>query len=144
MPVPPAPLIEAIATVALQQAGIHGQDAPGLARAMGQFIEQGLSLFLSAAMVLPGIVAAAPPPAGSGSTIAPGMLAPSTISAPQLEPLATNALMQQGIRGKNADDLAKVLAASLAQALTLFASMVQVAPGITISGFTTTAPGMLI
>jgi hypothetical protein len=61
-----------------------------------------------------------------------------------LEGLATAALNANGIRGENAGDLAKVIAASLAQAIMLFTTQVKVAPGIAIAGLVTTSPGMLM
>ncbi|MCG8422775.1 MAG: hypothetical protein MJE77_33080 [Proteobacteria bacterium] len=147
MPAPTASQIESIATGALQAAGIQGEDAPGLAKALAQVTAQALTLFLGQAQILPGIPAAAPPPPGSGSTVGPGMLLPPPAGGPgasQLEGPAQSALKAEGIQGENAGDLAKVIAASLAQAITLFAAQVKVAPGIAIAGFTTTSPGTLV
>jgi hypothetical protein len=147
MPAPTAQQLEGIATGALQSAGIRGQDAQGLAKALAQSTAQALTLFLSQAQVLPGIPAAAPPPPGSGSTAGPGILIPPPAGGPvaaQLEGLTLAALNGQGISGKNAGDLAKVIAASLAQAIMLFTAQVQVAPGIAIGGFVTTSPGSLL
>jgi hypothetical protein len=140
-------MLEGIAMGALQSAGIRGQDADGLAKAIAQSTAQALSLFVSQAMVMPGIPAVAPPPALSGSTVGPGMLMPPPAGGPiasQLEGLANAALMANGIRGENAGDLAKVLAASLAQAIQLFTAQVQVAPGIAIAGLVTTSTGILM
>jgi hypothetical protein len=147
MPAPTAQLLEGIATAALQSAGIRGQDASGLAKALAESTAQALTLFVSQAMVMPGIPASAPPPALSGSTAGPGMLMPPPAGGPiasQLEGLATAALNANGIRGENAGDLAKVIAASLAQAIMLFTTQVKVAPGIAIAGLVTTSPGMLM
>lgn len=147
MPAPTAQQLEGIAAAALQSAGLKGRDAPGLAKALAQATAQALSLFLSQAKVLPGIPAAAPPPPGSGGTIGPGLLMPPPAGGPvaaQLEGLALAALSGEGLRGQNAADLAKVIAASLAQAIQLFTAQVQVAPGIAIGGFATTSPGVLI
>lgn len=147
MPAPTAQVLEGIATAALQSAGIRGQDTSGLAKALAESTAQALTLFVSQAMVMPGIPAAAPPLAFSGSTVGPGMLMPPPAGGPiasQLEGLATAALNAQGIRGKNANDLAKVIAASLAQAIMLFTIQVKVAPGIAIAGLVTTSPGVLM
>lgn len=147
MPAPTAQQIEGIATGALQSAGIRGEDAPGLAKALAQTTAQALTLFLNQAMVMPGIPAVAPPPPGSGGTVGPGMLMPPPVGGPvaaQLEGLALTDLNGQGIRGENADDLAKVIAASLAQAILMFTAQVQIAPGISIAGFSTTSPGNLL
>lgn len=147
MPAPSAQILESIAINALQNAGIRGKDSSGLARALAQSTAQALSLFLAQAMVSPGIPGAAPPPSGSGSTADPGVLLPPPAGGPvaaQLESLALAALNGQGIRGKNAGDLAKVIAASLAQAIMLFTAQVQIAPGIAIAGFVTTSPGSLL
>jgi hypothetical protein len=147
MPSPTAQQLEGIATGALQSAGIRGQDAPGLAKALAQSTAQALNLFLSQAQVFPGIPAAAPPPPGSGSTVGPGILMPPPAGGPvaaQLEGLTLAALNGQGIRGENADNLARVISASLAQAIMMFSAQVQVAPGIAISGLVTTSPGSLL
>jgi hypothetical protein len=147
MPAPTAAQIEALALNALQSAGIRGQDAPGLAKALAQTTAQALSLFLAQALVLPGIPAAAPPPAGSGATVGPGLLAPPPVGGPvagQLLGLAQAALSQEDICGQNAPDLAQVIAASLAQAILMFTAQVQIAPGIAIAGFVTTSPGTLL
>ena len=147
MPAPTAQQLEGIASGALQSAGIRGQDAPGLAKALAQSTAQALSLFLSQAQVLPGIPAAAPPPPGSGSTAGPGLLLPPPAGGPgatQLESPALAALNGQALRGKNAGDLAKVVSASLAQAIMLFTAQVQIAPGIAIAGLATTSPGSFL
>lgn len=147
MPAPTAQILEGIANGALQSAGIRGQDAPGLAKALAESTAQALTLFLNQALVLPGIPASAPPPALSGSTTGPGKLLPPPAGGPvagQLEGLVTGALNANGIRGENADDLAKVIAASLAQAIQLFTAQVQIAPGIAIAGLVTTSPGILV
>ncbi len=147
MPAPTAQVLEGIANAALQSAGIRGQDASGLAKALADGTAQALTLFVNQAMVMPGIPASAPPPALSGSTVGVGMLMPPPAGGPiasQLEGIVTASLNANGIRGENAGDLAKVIAASLAQAIQLFTAQVQVAPGIAIAGLVTTSPGMLI
>jgi hypothetical protein len=147
MPAPTAQQIEGIAFAALQGAGLRGEHAADLARALAQAASQALTLFLNQAMVLPGIPAAVDPVSGSGSTAGPGLLAPPPVGgpiAPRLEGLALAALSGQGLRGHNVPDLAKAIAASLAQAIQLFTAQVQVAPGIAVAGFVTTAPGSLI
>ncbi|RKH68275.1 hypothetical protein [Corallococcus llansteffanensis] len=147
MPAPSSSEIENKANSALDAAGIRGANAPDLAGALGQLLGQSLTLFVSMAMVLPGIPAAAPPPAGSGSTTGPGMLLPPPAGGPgpaQLEPLALGALSSKRLNGKGKAALAKVLAQSIGQALLLFTAQVKVAPGLAIAGFATAAPGMLM
>ena len=46
--------------------------------------------------------------------------------------------------GEGSADLAKAVAGTIAQGIALFAAQVQVAPGIPIAGFVTSAPGSLI
>ncbi|MEF8704670.1 MAG: hypothetical protein V5B32_15795 [Candidatus Accumulibacter sp. UW26] len=147
MPSPTADQLAGLVRSTLDSAGIHGRDAPGLARALAKTTAQALAMFLTQAEVLPGIPASAPPPANSGSTVGPGSLLPPPAGGPtaaQLENLALADLKGEGIAGANAPDLAKVIAGSLAQAIELFTAQVQVAPGIAISGLVTTAPGSLI
>jgi hypothetical protein len=147
MPAPAAAQLESIAKGALTSAGIKGENAGDLAKALADVTAQALSMFLSQAMVMPGIPASAPPPALSGSTVGPGTLAPPPAGGPvaaQLEPLAQAALTSAGIKGENAPDLAKVIGGALAQGIQLFTSQVMVAPGIAIAGLTTTAPGRLM
>ncbi len=147
MPAPTASQLEGVASGAMQAAGLKGENAPGIAKALAKTCGEAFSMFMSQAQVLPGIPAAAPPPAGSGSTVGPGMLLPIPAGGPsasQLEGIALSALNDEGIEGENAADLAKVMAASLEQGLTLFTAQVMVAPGIAIAGFTTTSPGSLM
>ena len=147
MPSPTAEQLAGFAQSTLDSAGIRGQDAPGLARALANTTAQALTMFLNLAQVLPGIPASAPPPANSGSTVGPGSLLPPPAGGPtaaQLEGLALDDLKGEGVAGDNAPVLAKVIAGSLAQAIDLFTAQVQVAPGIAISGLVTTAPGSLI
>lgn len=147
MPAPQASQLEPIAKAALTSAGIRGENAGDLAKALADVTAQALAMFLGMAMVMPGIPAAAPPPPGSGSTVGPGMLAPPPAGGPmaaQLAPMAQGALASAGIRGENAGDLAQVIAGALAQGIQMFTAQVMVAPGIAISGLTTTAPGRLM
>ena len=147
MPTPQAAQLEPIATAALQSAGIRGRNAGHLAKALSQVTADALSMFLAQAMVMPGIPATVDPVSGSGSTAGPGMLMPPPAGgpiAPQLEGLAQAALMANGIRGRDAPGLAKVIAGALAQAILLFTAQVQVAAGITVAGFVTTSPGTLL
>jgi hypothetical protein len=147
MPAPQAAQLESIAKGALTSAGIKGENAGDLAKALADVTAQALSMFLAQAMVMPGIPASAPPPALSGSTVGPGSLMPPPAGGPaaaQLEPLALAALMSNKIKGENAPDLAKVIAGALAQGIQLFTTQVKVAPGIAIAGLTTTAPGRLM
>ena len=147
MPAPTSSQLEPLANAALMSAGIRGERAGDLAKALAQATANALSMFLSQAMVMPGIPAAAPPPAGSGSTAGPGMLAPPPAGGPvaaQLQPLAQGALASAGLQGENIGDLAQVIAEALAQGIQLFTAQVMVAPGIAIAGFVTTAPGRLM
>jgi len=147
VPSPSASQLEGIASGALQAAGIQGEAAPALAKALAQACADAFSVFLSSAQVLPGIPAAAPPPALSGSTVGPGLLMPPPVGGPtalQLEGMVIAALNGEGIEGENAGDLAKVIASSLEMAITLFTSQVMVAPGIAIAGGVTTTPGLLV
>jgi hypothetical protein len=147
MPAPQASQIEPIATGALQSAGIRGQNAGDLAKALAGVTADALAMFLTQAMVMPGMPAAVDPITGSGSTAGPGMFMPPPAGgpiAPLLEGLAQAALMSNGIRGKDAPGLAKVIGGALAQAILLFTTQVQVAPGIAVAGFVTTSPGTLV
>lgn len=147
MPAPQSSQLESIAKSALQSAGIQGENAPDLAKAIAQVTAQGLSLFLAQAMVMPGIPAAVDPISGSGSTGGPGMLAPPPVGGPitpQLVPIAMGALSSNGIQGQNAPALAQVIAAAVAQGIMLFTTQVKVAPGMAVAGFVTTSPGSLL
>src|SRR5690349_3541236 len=120
MPAPTAQQLEGLALAALQGAGLRGEHIPDLAKALAQVTAQALSLFLGMAMVLPGAAAGVDPISGSGSVAAPGMLAPPPAGGPtaqQLEGVALAALQGQGLRGDNIPDLARAVAASLAQAI---------------------------
>lgn len=147
MPAPSASQLESVAKGALSSAGLKGEKAGKLAKALAETTANALTLFLSQAKVMPGIPAAAPPPAFSGSTVGPGSLMPPPAGGPgasQIEPLAKAALASVGFTGENVGDLAKVIAGALAEGIQLFTSQVQVAPGIPISGLATTAPGSLL
>lgn len=147
MPSPTAEQLAALARSTLVSAGISGQDAPGLAQALAKTTAQALAMFLNQAQVLPGIPAAAPPPANSGNTVGLGKLLPPPAGGPvtaQLEGLALADLQGEGIAGENASDLAKLIAGSLAQGIELFTAQVHVAPGIAIAGLVTSSPGSLI
>jgi hypothetical protein len=131
----------------MQSAGIRGENAPDLAKAVAQATADALSMFLNQAMVAPGIPAAAPPPPGSGSTAGPGTLMPPPVGgpiAPQLEGLALSALNSNGIKGQDAPGLGKVIAGAIAQGIMMFTTQVKVAPGIAVAGFATSAPGNLM
>ncbi len=146
MPTPTASEIEAMASGALQSAGLQGEDAPKLAKALGGATAQALTLFSSQAMVAPGIAAAAPPPALSGSTLAPGMLLPPPAGGPDasaLEPICQGMIAAEGLQGEDAPGLGKAIGKSLAQAIMLFTAQVMVAPGLAIAGGATASPGML-
>jgi hypothetical protein len=147
MPAPTSAQLEPLAQGALTAAGLRGDNAPDLAKALANTTAQALALFLAQAMVMPGIPAAAPPPPGSGSTVGPGMLMAPPAGGPgaaQLKPLAQAALTSAGLRGEQASALAEVIAGALAQGIQFFTAQVMVAPGIPITGFVTTAPGRLM
>ncbi|WP_309897336.1 hypothetical protein [Archangium sp.] len=147
MPAPSASEIENLAKAALQSASLRGENAPDLAAALGQICGQAFTLFVSMAMVAPGIPAAAPPPPGAGSTAGPGTLLPPPAGGPSaamIEPIAVGMLASNKINGEKQGALAKAIAQSIEQALTLFTTQVMVAPGMAIAGFTTTAPGSLV
>ncbi|MDH3973541.1 MAG: hypothetical protein OEV42_04600 [Deltaproteobacteria bacterium] len=147
MPAPQASQLEGIATGAMQSANIAGENAADLGKALAQVTADALNLFFAQAMVMPGIPAGVDPISGSGSTAGPGMLMPPPAGGPmgpQLLPLAQAALSAKGIKGQNAPALAAVIADALAQAIMLFTTQVQVAPGIAVAGFVTTGPGSLM
>ena len=147
MPAPSASEIENLAKAALQSASLRGENAPDLAAALGNICGQAFTLFVSLAMVAPGIPAAAPPPPGSGSTAGPGTLLPPPAGGPgasMIEPIAVGMLASHKINGEKQGALARAIAQSVEQALLLFTSQVMVAPGMAIAGFATTAPGNLM
>jgi hypothetical protein len=147
MPAPPSSTIESLALAALQGAGLKGEKIPPLAAAIGQTYGTALSLFLSQAMVMPGIPTAGNPVSQSGSTAGPGQLMPPPAGGPdagQIEPLALQALSGQGLNGEKKGSLAKVMAQALAQGIQQFTSLRMVAPGIAIAGAVSTAPGLLM
>lgn len=147
MPAPTASQLEPIARGALTSAGLKGEKAGDLAKAIAEATANALTMFLAQAMVMPGIPASAPPPALSGSTVGPGSLMPPPAGGPmaaQLQPLAQAALASVSFTGENVGDLAQVIAGALAQGIQLFTTQVKVAPGIPIAGLTTTAPGRLM
>ena len=147
MPAPSPSQLESPTKGFVAGAGLRGEDAPGLAKALADSAAQTLTLLLSSAQVMPGIPSPVDPISGSGATAGPGLLMPPPAGGPgasQLEGLVGNFLSGQGIRGEDADGLAKALAASLAQAVMLFTAQTQVLPGMAIAGFVTVAPGMLL
>ena len=147
MPALTSPEIENLAKAAMQSFKLRGENAPDLAAAVGQCGGQALTMFVSMAMVLPGIPAVAPPPAMSGSTVGPGNFMPPPAGGPgdgQIEPLALAALSAHKINGEYKPKLAKAIAQTVAQAINLFTSTVKVAPGIAIAGGATASPGTLL
>ncbi len=147
MPAPPAAMLESPFKGFAAGAGLRGEDAPGLAKALADGVGQALTLLLSQAQVMPGIPSPVDPISGSGATAGPGLLMPPPAGGPgasALEGPIGGFLSGQGIRGEDADPLAKALAGSLAQAVQLFTAQTQVLPGIAVAGFVTVAPGMLL
>ncbi len=146
MPAPGASQIESPASGFLKGAGLQGEDIPGLAAAIANTTGQALTMFLSQAMVMPGLPVAADPITGSGASAGPGKLMPPPAGgpgAPQLEGLASSQCQAQGLRGEDADGLAKAIAGTIAQGIALFCAQTMVMPGIAVAGFVSTAPGML-
>jgi len=147
MPAPPAAQFESPFKGFVAGAGLRGEDAPGMAKALADGAGQALTLLLSQAQVLPGIPSPVDPISGSGATAGPGLLMPPPAGGPgasALEGLLSGFLSGQGIRGEDADGLAKALAGALAQAMQLFTAQSQVLPGMAIAGFVTVAPGLLM
>jgi hypothetical protein len=147
MPAPSSSQIEGMARSALSGAGLDGENIPDLAGALGQIIGQALTMFAATAMISPGVPAAVDPITTSGSTAGPGLFLPPPAGGPgasSIEPIALGALGGKRIDGEQKGALAKVIAQATAQAILLFTSMVQAAPGLAIAGFVTTAPGSLI
>jgi hypothetical protein len=146
MPAPTASQIAGLAKAAVQNAGLAGEHAPDLGDAIADTCGAALQLFAAQAMIMPGIPAAAPPPPGAGATAGPGNFMPPPAGGPDagmIEPLASAFLSARGLLGENAPDLARVIAGAIAQGIQLFTSSVFAAPGITIAGFVTAAPGTL-
>lgn len=147
MPTPTASALEGPAKNAVRGAGLEGEDAPALGEALADVLAQALQLFATRTQVLPGIPAAVNPTSGTGSTVGPGMLLPPPAGGPtasELEPLCLAALQGAGLRGENIPDLAGALADAIETGLGLLCTSVKVAPGITVAGFVTTAPGRLV
>jgi hypothetical protein len=65
-------------------------------------------------------------------------------SKAQLEPIVAGFLQAEGLRGRNAPDLAAAIAEAWAGALQQFVTQALVAPGIACSPGASTAPGRLI
>ena len=146
MPAPSPSQIESPTKGFLNAAGLQGEDVPGLAAAIANTTGQALTMFLSQAMTMPGIPVAADPISGSGASAGPGKLMPPPAGGPgasQLEGLASSQCQAQGLRGEDADGLAKAIAGTIAQGIALFCAQTMVMPGIAVAGFVSTAPGML-
>jgi hypothetical protein len=134
---PGAGQIEGLAQAALFGQGIRGEDAGGLAKAIAGCIAQGITLFASQSIVLPGVAIA------GFATVAPGMLMPVPLAG-ALQPIADGLLQQNGISGEDAPALGQALAQSVDFGLTMFASQALVSPGIAASPGATAAPGRLM
>ena len=146
MPAPSPSQIESPTKGFLSAAGLQGEDVPGLAAAIANTTGQALTMFLSQAMTMPGIPVAADPISGSGASAGPGRLMPPPAGGPgasQLEGLATAQCQAQGLRGEDADGLAKAIAGTVAQGIALFCAQSMVLPGIAVAGFVSAAPGLL-
>ncbi|HJS84572.1 MAG TPA: hypothetical protein VJ779_03860 [Acetobacteraceae bacterium] len=134
---PGASQVEGLAQGFLTAQGIRGEDAGGLAKAIAGTIAQGLLLFTSQTMVMPGIAVA------GFVTTAPGMLQPVPLAS-TLKPIADGLCQQNGLRGEDAPGLAQALAQAVDVALTMFASQAMVAPGIPAGPGATLGPGRLM
>jgi len=146
MPAPTADQLTSSFEGFLQDAGLQGEAIPEFAEALAESAAQALEKFFSMGQVLPGIPTAVDPVSGSGATGGPGSLLPPPAGGPvaaQLEGDIEDNLSGHGIAGADAPGLAKALAASLAEAVNLFAGQTQVMPGIAVAGFVTAAPGSL-
>lgn len=62
----------------------------------------------------------------------------------QLEPIVKGLMLQHGLKGENAPDLASAIAEVVAGALALLVQQAMVAPGIASSPAATVAPGRLM
>lgn len=141
MPAPPAPLIIALSVKAVDEAGLKGVDAIKLAIGLGKAIATSLAQLVAGVQVLPGQPAAIDPITGSGATAGPGLLQ-GELSASAAEAHAKAELGE--LQGAGIAPLIKVYGAVLSQAAAQWVSGVMVAPGATIAGFTTAAPGPLL
>jgi hypothetical protein len=147
MPAPQAQQLEPLARNAVSNAGLDGEDAPRLAKAMAGLFAEVLGQFANQTQVLPGIPAAVDPTTTTGSTVGPGMLLPPPGGGPNaamIEPIALGKLRDAGLEGQNIPDLAKVLAQVCEIGLTLLCAQAMVAPGLAVAGMVTTAPGRLM
>ncbi|HSC81560.1 MAG TPA: hypothetical protein VLC08_14480 [Chitinolyticbacter sp.] len=134
---PIAPQLEGICNAQLTAQGIKGEDAPGLAKTMAATIAQGIQLFASQTMVMPGIAIA------GFVTTAPGMLQPVPLAS-SVEGAAKGFMQRDGLRGEHAPDFAQAMANTVDLALTQFAAQVMVAPGIPCSPGASAGPGRLM
>ena len=62
----------------------------------------------------------------------------------QLEPIVKGLMLQHGLKGENAPDLAGAIAEVVANALSMLAQQAMVAPGIACSPAASVAPGRLL
>lgn len=143
MPAPAKGMLAPLVSGFFQGVGLQGENAPDLADVVAESIATALTMFVSTAMVEPGIPGAVDPISTSGATTGPGKIS-TTLSASQLEPIVSGLLAGKSIQGEAADGLAKAIAGTIAFGIEQFASKVQVAPGIAVAGATTVAPGMLM
>jgi len=134
---PGASQIEGLAQGFLSAQGIRGEDAGGLAKAIGGTVAQAIQLFTTQSMMMPGTAIA------GFVTVAPGMLMPVPLAG-TLQSIADGLMQQNGLRGENAPQLAQALAQSVDVALTMFAGQALVAPGIAAAPGATAAPGLLM
>lgn len=62
----------------------------------------------------------------------------------QLDPIVKGLMLQHGLKGENAPDLASAIAEVVASALSMLAQQAMVAPGIASSPAASVAPGRLM
>lgn len=116
---------------------IRGEDAPALASVIAGALAQGIMLFASQSMALPGIAVA------GFVSVAPGKLLPVPLQA-SLLPIVNGLLQQNGLQGEDAPHLGQALAQLVDLALMQFASQVLVSPGIACPPGASAAPGRLL
>lgn len=134
---PGASQLESSARNFLSAQGIRGEDAGGLAKVIAAALAQGILLFTSQSMVMPGIAVA------GFVSAAPGMLMPVPLQS-QLKPIADGFMQQNGLRGEDGPQLAQAIAQLVDMALMLFSSQAMVSPGIPCPPGASAGPGRLM
>lgn len=143
MPAPSKGQLSSMVEGLIQGAGLEGENAPDLADVVAESIATALTMFVSTAMVQPGIPGAVNPTTTSGATTGPGTLS-TTLQASQLEPIVSGLLSGKQIQGEAAEGLGKAIAGLIVHGIEQFTNKVKVAPGIAVAGAVTAAPGTLV